>query len=221
MNQSMERLRNARPAAASLGGRPQELFDAIVADPRETAPARRVRHRRVLLIACALVAAAVVTAGSAFAFTNLFGWHTDHSLVKSNRVWQQLYVEAQHDLTLPPGIRWPVRTLPPKTVTSRNQPGGTAVGVSQVAWECYWARAIRNRDTAAQARAHAALSNLVAHHVVVAPPGSPENVAPPSWVKPPFEILASDGGFAYMKHMYAEAAAGNGTLIAQSCRANS
>jgi hypothetical protein len=221
MSQPMERLRTARPAPVALLGDSQEMFAAIVAAPREAVPAHRARSRRTLVVVCAALALAVVTAGSAFAFTNLFGWHTDHSLVTSPRVWHQLYVEAQHDLTMPPGMRWPDRSLPPKTVTSRNEPGGMAVAVSQVSWECYWAHAIRTGDVAAQARAHAALSDLVAHHIVVAPPGSPENVAPPSWVKPPFEILASDGGYAYVKHMYAEAAAGNGALIAQSCRANS
>ena len=221
MNQPMERLRNARPVAAPLTSDADELFSAIVAGPREPASPARIRRRRTLVIVCAVLAAAVLTAGSAFAFTDIFGWHDATSLVKTPRQWQRLYLAAQRDLTLPPGVAWPKRTFPPNTITSTYEPGGMAVGIAQTSWECYWAHAIRTGDVAAQHRAHAALTDLLAHHVVVAPPGSSENVAPPSSVKPPVETLASDGGFAYMKHMYAEAAAGHAALIAQSCRANS
>ena len=163
----------------------------------------------------------MLTAGSAYAFTNLFGWHDATSLVKTPRQWQKLYVAAQSDLTLPPGVAWPKLTFPPNSVTPTSEPGGVAVGTAQTAWECYWARAIHTGNIAAQHRAHAALDDLLAHHVVVAPPGSSENVAPPASVKPPVEVLASDGGLGYMKQMYARAAAGDPTMIAESCRANS
>ena len=221
MNQSMERLRRARPAPAPLTHDPDELFAAIIAEPRDTATRRRPAHRRAVLVAVSIGAAIVLTAGSAYAFTNLFGWHDAASLVKTNRQWQKLYVAAQSDLTLPPGVSWPERRFPPNTVTSTYEPGGMAVGVAQTSWECYWAHAIQTGDVSAQQRAHAALTDLLANHVVVAPPGSSENVAPPASVKPPVEVLASDGGLGYMKRMYAEAAAGDPTMIAESCRANS
>ena len=112
------------------------------------------------------------------------------------REWQRLYHDATRQLTLPPGEHWPDRTLPPNTVTSRTQPGGTAVAIAQTAWECYWVDAIRHGEHGGESQAHAALDDLLAHHVVVAPPGSPENVAPPAGTKPPFAILASDGGTA-------------------------
>lgn len=219
MSQSMQRLRSARPAPAYLHRDPDELFAAIVAGPQETPSVRSIRPRRTLLIACA-VAVVVLTAGSAFAVTKILGWHDAKTLVTTSREWQALYVAAQRDLVLPPGVSWPARTLPRDTVTSRYQPGGQAVGFAQGAWECYWAHAIHTGDRAAQVRAHAALSQLVANHIVVAPGGSSENVEPPASVKMPVEIYADDGGLQYVKHMYALAAAGNPTLLDQSCRAN-
>jgi hypothetical protein len=219
MSQSMHRLRSARPAPAYLHGDPDELFAAIVAGPRQPHPDRRIRHRRTLVIACA-VAAVVLTAGSALAVTKILGWHDARTLVTTPHEWQALYVAAQRDLTLPPGATWPARTLPAQTVTSRYQPGGEAVGIAQGAWECYWAHAIHTGDRAAQVRAHAALEQLVANHIVVAPRGSSENVEPPASVKMPVEVYAGDGGLQYVKRMYALAAAGNPTLLDQSCRAN-
>jgi len=139
---------------------------------------------------------------------------------KSPREWQRLYHDATRRLTLPPGEHWPHRTLPPNSVTSRTQPGGTAVAIAQTAWECYWVDAIRHGDAAAGRQAHAALDDLLAHHVVVAPPGSPENVAPPAGTKPPFAIFASDGGIQYTRQMYRDAANGHPATLIQSCRAN-
>jgi len=80
--------------------------------------------------------------------------------------------------------------------------------------------AIRHADAAAGRQAHAALDDLLAHHVVVAPPGSPENVAPPAGTKPPFAIFASDGGIQYTRQMYRDAANGHPATLIQSCRAN-
>ena len=66
----------------------------------------------------------------------------------------------------------------------------------------------------------ATLDDLLAHHVVVAPPGSPENVAPPAGTKPPFAIFASNGGIQYTRKMYRDAAHGHPATLIQSCRAN-
>ncbi len=81
--------------------------------------------RRRLAIGCIAVAVLCLTAGTAFAVTgfNLFGWHTDTTIVKNPREWQRLYHDATRELTLPPGEHWPDRTLPPNTVTSRTQAG--------------------------------------------------------------------------------------------------
>jgi hypothetical protein len=81
-------------------------------------------------------------------------------------------------------------------------------------------KAIRDNDVPAQRQSQAALADIVAHHILVAPPGSSENVAPPAGSKPPFEIFASDGGIQYVEKMYADAAAGHPATLIQSCRAN-
>jgi hypothetical protein len=223
MSRSMERLSNARPAIADGIDR-DALFAQIVAIAQDHQQPQISRSgRRRLAIGCIAVVVLCLSAGTAFAVTggfNLFGWHTDTTIVKSPREWQRLYRDATRQLTLPPGQHWPNRTLPPETVTSRTQPGGTAVAIAQTAWECYWVGAIRHGDAAAGAQAHAALEELLAHHVVVAPPGSPENVAPPGGTTPPFEIYASDGGIRFVRRMYRNAASGDPTTLIQSCRAN-
>lgn len=218
---AIDRLRAAAPAPVALVRDREALLAHILADASGAAhPPNASRRRRRILIAAGLAAAAVTTAGTALAVGGLLGWHTDNSLLKSPREWRKLYRVATRELPLPPGMRWPYRTLAPNTVTSRDEPGRIAVGIAQVSWECYWAGAIRVGDAPAARRSQAALRDIVDHHIVVAPPGSPENVAPPAGTKPPFEIYASDGGLAHAKHAYALAAAGDPSGIAQSCRAN-
>jgi hypothetical protein len=218
---AMDRLHASRPASVPIEADREALFDRIVATPTGGAPARPTRRRRKLVLVAAVGLAVVLTAGTAIAVTtNLFGWHADNTFIKDPRVWRKLYRDATHELRLPPGMAWPYRTLAPHTITNRSEPGGMAVGISQTAWECYWTEAIRAGDTQAQGSARTALTDLVRHHIVVAPPGSPENVAPPAGTKPPFAIFASDGGIRYVKHNYALAAAGDPSGVAQSCRAN-
>jgi hypothetical protein len=218
---AMERLRTAVPEPVELGLDREALRAAILDShidvPRARRPALR-RRRRIIILGIAVVAA--LTIGTALAAGGLLGWHTDNSLVKSPREWRSLYRRATRELTLPAGMRWPYRTLAPNNVTSRDEPGGMAVGIAQVAWECYWTEAIRAGDSTAEQQSQAALTDIVGHHIVVAPPGSPENVAPPAGTRPPFEIYASDGGLAYDRHSYALAATGDPSGIAQSCRAN-
>jgi len=222
MSRSTDRLLQARPNVTDAIDR-DALFAQIVATPQDQEQPQISRcGRRRLLIGCIALAALCLTAGTAFAVTgfNLFGWHTDTTIVKSPREWRRLYYDATRQLTLPPGEHWPDRTLPPNTVTSRTQPGGEAVAIAQTAWECYWVDAIHHGDAAAGRQANAALDDLLAHHVVVAPPGSPENVAPPAGTKPPFAIFASDGGIQYTRQMYRDAANGHPATLIQSCRAN-
>jgi hypothetical protein len=218
---AMDRLRASRPASVPVGADREALFDRIVATPPRGAAVRPARRRPQLVLVAAVGLAVALTAGTALAVgTDLFGWHTDNTFIKDPRVWRKLYRDATHELRLPPGMAWPYRTLAAHTITNRSQPGGMAVAISQTAWECYWTEAIRANDTQAAGAAQAALTDLVRHHVVVAPPGSPENVAPPAGTKPPFMIYASDGGLRYVKHNYALAAAGDPSGVAQSCRAN-
>jgi hypothetical protein len=220
------RLRNARPAVAPATLDRDALFASITAGPTDASSGRsrprpRPAPRRRTIVVTVATALVALTAGTAFAYTHhLLGWHEETHLVSNPRQWRALYRSATRQLVLPPGASWPYRTLAPNTITSVNEPGGMAVGISQTAWECYWAGAIRRGDVAAQARAHAALADILAHHVLVAPPGSSENVAPPAGTRPPFEIYASDGGIQYVRRMYREAAAGDPRLLNQSCRAN-
>lgn len=217
----LELIRRSKTPDVDLEIDVHALYAGIVAGPGDPAAAgRRARRPRRRTLAAVLVTAGVAaTAGTAFGF-GVLGWHTDTSLVTKPREWRALYRAATRELTLPPGKAWPYRTLPPNTVTSRYQPAGEAVAIAQVSWECYWVTQIRTQDTAGESRARAALADIVHHHIVVAPAGSPENVAPPASVKPPFEIFASDGGLQYKERMYAQAAAGHPALLAQSCRAN-
>jgi hypothetical protein len=222
MTRSMERLLRARPDIPDAIDR-DALFAQIVATAQDHEQPQMSRSgRRRLAIGCIAAAVLCLTAGTAFAVTgfNLFGWHTDTTIVKNPREWQRLYHDATRELTLPPGEHWPDRTLPPDTVTSRTGPAGTAVAISQTAWECYWVGAIRRGDGTAGRQAHAALDDLLAHHILVAPPGSPENVAPPAGTRPPFEIYASDGGIQFVRKMYRDAANGHPANLIQSCRAN-
>jgi hypothetical protein len=222
MSHSIDRLERACPDIADAIDR-DALFAQIVATPQDHEQAQMSRSgRRRLAIGCIAVAVLCLSAGTAFAVTgfNLFGWHTDTTIVKNPREWQRLYHDATRELTLPPGEHWPDRTLPPDTVTSRTGPAGTAVAISQTAWECYWVDAIRHGDGTAGRQAHTALDDLLAHHILVAPPGSPENVAPPAGTKPPFEIYASDGGIQFVRKMYRDAANGHPATLIQSCRAN-
>ena len=219
----MERLRNAAPAAPSPVLDRNAVFAGIVARPGDPAVASRPRlarsTRRRLTIVLVALAIAALTAATALA-TGFLGWHDDTAIIEKPQQWEALYRAATRELTLPPGESWPHRTLPPNTVTGMSQPAGEAVAISRVRWECYWGKAIRSGDTAAQASAQAALADINAHHTLVAPNGSSENVAPPSNIKGPFEIFAHDGGFQFVTKMYADAAAGKPAMLFQSCRAN-
>jgi hypothetical protein len=219
----MERLRNAAPAAPGPVLDRNALFAGIVARPGD--PAIVARHRltrstrhklTIVLVALAIAGLTVATAVA----TGFLDWHDETVIIEKPQQWETLYRAATRELTLPPGQSWPHRTLPPNTVTGKSQPGGEAVAFSRMRWECYWGKAIRSGDTAAQASAQAALADINARHTLIAPDGSSENVAPPSNIKGPYEIFANDGGIQFVKKMYADAAAGRPAMLFQSCRAN-
>jgi hypothetical protein len=220
----IERLRHAAPAAPSAAIDRNMLFASIVARPGDPAVASRPRMtrstRRRLTIVLVALAIATLTAATALA-TGFLGWHDETAIIDNPHQWESLYLAATRKLTLPPGQTWPHRTLAPNTVTGMSQPGGEAVAISRGRWECYWGKAIRSGDTAAQAQAQAALADINAHHTLVAPAGSSENVAPPDNIKGPFEIFASDGGIQFVTKMYADAAAGRPAMLFQRCRPNS
>jgi hypothetical protein len=209
------RLRAANPFAAATAVDEDELFRRIVATSVEPAarPRRRV-PRPVLALAAGFVVAALL-ASAAFGISSwLFG-----DVVKAP-VTASEYRRAQPLLTLPPGYTWPSLTFDQNAVMNRGAGGSFAVSIDQSAWECYWAHAVRDGDAAAARRARAALADLLAHRVVIAPGGASENWAPPASTPWPYAVYADDGGYQYKERLYAQAAAGNAAPLAASCRAN-
>jgi len=213
------RLRRANPVPRVAAEHDAELFARITALPGDgQIEARRwrpfLRRRAVVLVLAAVLA--VLLASTAFAVSRLVG-----SDVVRPPVTRQEYLAAQKQLTLPPGVTWPVFRSPgSNTVTTRGGGGGLAVLTAQNAWECYWVQAARAGDTAAAQRAHDALDALLARNVLEAPAGAPEGWAPDPMPTVPIIVYAHDGGLDWVRASYRRAAAGDLTNVAQSCVAN-
>lgn len=215
------RLQAANPEPVIVQTDSLDLFNEITSrpgDPRLATPTRKpfFRRRPGLALAIAFGVAALL-ASTAFAISRLV---TDD--VVGPDVTQAEYLAAQSQLELPPGATWPhIDFGPANSVTGRGAGGGIAVLNAQNAWECYWARAIRTGDRAAQARAHAALDSLLAHNILEAPAGASENYTPQNPPNVPYAVFAHDGGLETIRANYAAAAAGHPRGIEQSCYANS
>jgi hypothetical protein len=212
-NSTLTRLRRANPEPLVPTVDGMELFTEITRLPREAGAAPK-RRRRGLVLAVSLVVA-VLLASTAYAVSN---WV--FSDVVGPDVSRAEYVNAQSELTLPPGYAWPTFHMDPNSVTGRGAGGGHAVLAVQNAWECYWTKAIRTGDRAAQTRAHAVLTGLLAHNVLEAPPGASENWTPADPPNVPYIVFAHDGGLDWIRQNYALAAAGHRQRLAQSCRVN-
>jgi hypothetical protein len=211
---AFDRLRAANPFSPATSQDVDALFNRITSaavDQRLRTPAPR--YRRPMLVFAVALALVAVLASTAFALSGWIGDIIGPSEVKSE------FAKAQSKLSLPPGYTWPKLNFPSDSVTSRGAGGSRAVDISQVAWECYWVRAIHDRDTAGERRARAALSDLMANHIVVAPKDASENWSPPQ-SQTPTATFADDGGYQFKQKAYAEAAAGHPQLLEQSCRAN-
>ncbi|HEX5467898.1 MAG TPA: hypothetical protein VFW80_02500 [Gaiellaceae bacterium] len=211
---TLQRLRAANPAPPATTVDTNALFSRITNETPEALTDRAPRRRRRVLVLALAVLVLAVLASTAPAISNWIGDVIGPSEVSSE------YAAAQKELTLPPGYSWPDDNFPSNSVTSRGAGGSLAVMTAMGAWECYWVKAIRDGDTREQRDAHAALLNLLANHVVVAPKGASENWAPPQASETPTAAFADDGGYEYKQRMYAAAAAGDSKLLAQSCRAN-
>ena len=210
------RLRSANPVPRPENVSDADLFARITALPpdprlRPHAPA----YRRPVLVLVALVAAAALLASAAFAVSQ---WIFP-SAVGPKVTWSE-YRRAQHHLTLPPGYSWPGLHIPAHTVTSPGAGGGHAVLAAKNSWECYWVKAIRNRDAAGERRAHRELEALLDNNVIVAPPDASENWTPPNPPKAPYAVFAHDGGLQWVQETYRLAAAGHPQRLIDSCRAN-
>jgi hypothetical protein len=214
-----DRLQAANPVPLVAQTDSLDLFDeitALPADPRLAEPKRKPFSRRPGLVLGIAFAVAALLASTAFAISRLVG-----DEVVGPDVTRAEYLQAQSQLELPPGAAWPpFHAGPSNGVTSRGAGGGIAVLAAQNRWECYWARAIRTGDTAAQARAHAALDSLLAHNILEAPAGASENWTPAVPPKVPYAVFAHDGGLDSIRASYAAAAAGHPRSLNQSCYAN-
>ena len=152
----LDRLRKANPVPLVPAVDRADLFERIVAQPRDTRPEHRPRPARRALVVAVVFAVAAILASAAYAISS---W-VDNGPVKPP-VTRYEYKVAQHELTLPPGYTaWPSLHIDPNSVTGRGAGGGHAVLSAQNAWECYWVDAIESGDTAAQQRAHAELNAL-------------------------------------------------------------
>jgi len=209
------RLRRANPVPGVPAVDGTDLFERIVALPRDTRRERRSRPVRRGLTVALVFAVAAVVASAAYAISNWVG-----SGPVEPPVTRHEYKVAQHQLTLPPGYTWPSFHIDPNSVTGVGAGGGHAVLAAQNAWECYWVDAIHSGDTDAQHRAHAELNSLVEHNMLVAPSGAPENWTPPNPPNSPYVVFADDGGYQSIRQTYALAAAGHPQRLIQSCRVN-
>ena len=216
-NSTLSRLRKANPYPLRPTVDGTDLFARITAGPPDSRLSGRSTplHRRGLVLAVSFVVMALL-ASTAYAIST---W-VFSSAVKP-KVTKQEYRRAQHELTLPPGYSWPKLNVDPNSVTGKGAGGGHAVLISQNAWECYWAKAIGQGDTAAQQRAQNELNALLANNMLVAPIGAPEDWRPANPPKAPYAVFAHDGGFEWIRGTYVLAAAGHPRRLIQSCRANS
>jgi hypothetical protein len=212
---AISRLRAANPFPGTTAEDGADLFAQITAlAPDPELRARRAGSRRPRMVLALALLGAAFLASTAFAISS---WV--HGAVKPP-VTRAEYRHAQRALTLPPGVTWPALHVPSDSVTSMGAGGGHAVLIAQNAWECYWVRAIHAGDVAAQHRAHQALDNLIANHVVEAPPGAAEDWTPSNPGRGPYAIFAHDGGLAWVQAGYRQAAAGHPEQLAATCRAN-
>ena len=212
---AFSRLRAANPVQPATTADPDTLFDRITTAEPERPLRRPSRRRRRLIVAAIALAVAAALASTAPAISSWIGDIIGPAEVNSE------FAEAQKQLSIPPGYSWPKLNFPTDSVASRGGGGSFAVSIAQAAWECYWVQEIRDGHVANQRRAHAALGNLLANNIVIAPEGASENYTPPQSATTPTAVYADDGGVQYKQRMYAEAAAGHPKLLEQSCRANS
>jgi hypothetical protein len=215
----LTRLQAANPEPLIMQTDSFDLFNEITArpgDPRLGTPTREPLLRRRGLVLAVAFAVAALLASTAFAISRLIG-----NDVVGPDVTRVEYQQAQGQLELPPGATWPpLHAGPENSVTNRGAGGGIAVLNAQNAWECYWVRAIQMGDIAAQARAHAALDNLLANNILEAPAGASENWSPAVPPTVPYAVFAHDGGLRWIKRSYEAAAAGHPRNLRQSCYAN-
>jgi hypothetical protein len=219
----MVRLRRANPVPQAPAGDHSDLFARITAspgDPRltEAAPRRPLLQRGRAIVLMLALGLAALLASTAFAISQ---WNRGR---RRSAARDEPGVPRRAEAVDPaPGGRLAeVQHAGLNTLTSRGGGGGTAVLIAQNAWECYWARAIRNGDRAGGARAQAELNKLLADNILVAPIRAPEVGFRRLCRR--FSSRSSrttaDGGLNWVRASYKQAAAGDPRNLIASCRAN-
>ena len=219
---SLSRLRRANPVPQVRRLDAPELLTEITSlppDVRLMGPmvGRRAPYRRPVVVLAVALAVTALVASTALAVSNWLGG----GVAVKPPVTRNEYLRAT--ASADPASRRHLAhyyLAPPNTLTGRGGGGGMAVLISQNAWECYWVRAIRAGDTAAERQARSELGALLDDNVLVAPNGAPENWTPPNPPSTPYAVFADDGGLQWIRSAYAEAAAGHAQKLIDSCRAN-
>jgi hypothetical protein len=192
-----------------------------VPTPLVTSPVRSTRRRRARPFLVATAVIGVVASGAVAG--GVHPWQRDASRQAgpetANEVFQREYAQAQGALRLPPGVRWPARSIGPDTAIGIGRGGqgeSTAVVIALSAWQCF---AVDSRGPA-RAAALAELTNLIENHVVSVPAGTPEDGAAPSDLPGPIAQFADDGREQQLRQVR-QAERGDISGLAQFCRANS
>jgi hypothetical protein len=212
---TLDRLRAANPVPGAMPADDEPLFARITAMPRDAAAPKRRRNRRRLVLLLAPVAA-ILIASSAFGISTWLG-----NRAVEPPVTRAEYLQAQHQLILPPGYHWPAPApMEPNSMTTVGGGGSRAVLVAKTDWECYWADAIKRGDKRAGRAAQAQLNDLTTRHAVIKPDGAPEDWVPPHPPALPYTVWANDGGLQWFREGYKMAANGDASRLNASCRAN-
>jgi hypothetical protein len=219
---AMDRLRAANPIPRPTEASDSALFSEITSQPPDVRLRRwTVRHHRLIVISVVTLGALVLLCSSALALAVESGWIFYHSEGVSPKVTEQEFLNAESQLSLPPGYSWRTPHEPPNSRSDPGAGGSEAVTSAIGAWQDYWVHAIRSGDRAAQERAFGELTALLDHHVVVAPAHAPENgLKPKNPPEGPYAIYADDGGIQMLRATYADAAADKPETLIQINKAN-
>ncbi len=231
----LDALRAADPARRlgpltpdELGARRATLPAPPVRAPRR---AHAPRGRRLAVLAIAVLALALA-AGAAVA-AGVGPWERDArrqagpstpgaTTETAGDVFAREYAAAQAALILPPGATWPAREIPSDVIIATGRGGAgesMAVLIAMTSWQCYVADAADRGDAAATRAGIAALYDLVDHHLVDVPEGTPEDGSAPSEIPGPIAQEAP-GGQAIMRGWVDDAAAGDVSRLRDACIAN-
>ncbi len=198
LNDPLDALRLANPDRSLPALAPAELDDRrrAIATPNLGGAPARPKRRKVRWIGL-LAAAALTVLGSVALATGFRPWERDPARQagpgEANTIFQREYAAAQKVLALPPGVRWPRRSIPSDTIIGIGRGGnaeGSAVLIAFGAWSCYVVQEHRRGNTSGVHAGVVALRDLVDNHIIDVPPGTPEDGAAPSALTGPIAQFA-------------------------------